>query len=140
MYTEDMFRRLSKLDLAKKQVEDIPKRLGAHLSNKPKESMFADICVRYQTLYEAGNPHKGRLALEREIAAFNPFFDELRQAQRIILNLCGVGMEYRRSEEVDREIKQVVQPLEELWEIALLDPDQLVTKFQEGTLDFQRVV
>jgi hypothetical protein len=78
--------------------------------------------------------------IEREMAQFGPLFRELEDAQKQVLNLCGVGREYNRSEEVKQQIKEVVHALEELWEIVLLDPDQLVANFWDGALDFQRVI
>ncbi|RXW13485.1 hypothetical protein EST38_g12365 [Candolleomyces aberdarensis] len=130
----------SKLDLAKKQIEDIPRKLRAHLNNKPKETLLADICARYQELYKAGEPHKGKLMIEREMAKFGLLFKELKDSRKEVLNLCGVGREYRQSKEVEQQIEEVVHALEELWEIVLLDPDQLVTNFWNGALDFQRVI
>jgi acyl-CoA hydrolase len=76
--------------------------------------------------------------VDAHIDKFEALKHDVYKCQGLILNLVGVGDAWREAEKVVVEIKRLIESLVEVYEIAVIEPRQVLKIHAQGRYTYQR--
>ncbi|KAJ2915825.1 hypothetical protein MD484_g4587, partial [Candolleomyces efflorescens] len=131
----------SELELIMEHVRTLSKRFDRALGNKqPAEHLVAFALDIVTEVERSAANSTIKISIEEHMLIFEKLRDALSKYQGQVLNIEGVGRDWKLIESILSRIRQVICWLVEVYEPALIDPSEIPVHFYSTQFSFQRLV
>ncbi|KAF6748330.1 hypothetical protein DFP72DRAFT_1074227 [Ephemerocybe angulata] len=137
--------KLTPTDIALERLHKLSRCVDKHMGDDAQLKFLQDICNRFmeegsRVNHAAEEWKAARDTLDKHIAAFESFLQSVCEIHSKILQLCGVGTELARVQEVQNKIRTTLRCMEDLNTYAMLGDEQFTDLLENREFLFQRLL
>ena len=122
------------------RVQKVSAQFKKALSGKTPPEYLSHVFLGFEARYTSRHDNATTEAKDyimQEELIFSKILKCLENYHGMVLNIAGVGEDWRQVEEVKLEVRRVIRWLDNLLCDAMVDPQDLVVRYHARELDFQ---